>query len=759
VREFAHSAWPLTSEETQSIRARAASWFESEGRLPEALATLAAASGHDEIARLLEAHGPELLRSGDGHVVTRLAAELPLEARSAAIEQLLGEALLMQGELDEALAAFERAAGERREIDAGLAWRIGMAHHFRGSLRKALEIYAQAGEGGAGPYDARMLAWAAGANAILNEPARALALATQALELATRCRDDRALAAAHSALGVVRSREGRFTESDRHLDAALEAAERARDLILLSRIRTNRAAGFTARGFYRLALAELDEAMALGELPGFTQYGRSLTNRANTRVRLGLLDEAGADFAAIIELSRPRGGVEAGLGHIGIADVHRERGNLALARTGYELGLELLTDSERSAGEPAALAGLARVLVDESPEAARQAAERAVELETWFPAAALNSAGWVALALGDDEGARAAATEAQGHARALHDRYGLAEALALEALASEQPAAARDRLEEALSIWRDLECRVRIAECELALAGLASGAEARAAQERAERRLRALGVRVSASAPAGLMRSVARRNPAPALVQVLGGFAVLRDGEPVALSEWKTKKPRELLKILVCRRGRPVPRELVMEALWPEDEPQLLANRLSVALSTLRSVLDPQRRFDAEQFVKADRESIVLDLNNVLVDVEVFLHEAETGLSLRAGGNPGEAREGLEQAEAAYAGDVLEEDPYSEWALSLREDARATYISLAHALARDAWDDGHDDDALRYFLRVLGRDPYDEGAHLGVVATLERGGRRGEARRSYRAYVARMGEIGATPAAFPATSS
>ena len=51
-------------------------------------------------------------------------------------------------------------------------------------------------------------------------------------------------------------------------------------------------------------------------------------------------------------------------------------------------------------------------------------------------------------------------------------------------------------------------------------------------------------------------------------------------------------------KILVARHGRRVAREALAEALWPGEAPGPVANRLSVALSTLRSVLDPARRFD-----------------------------------------------------------------------------------------------------------------------------------------------------------------
>jgi Tfp pilus assembly protein PilF len=61
------------------------------------------------------------------------------------------------------------------------------------------------------------------------------------------------------------------------------------------------------------------------------------------------------------------------------------------------------------------------------------------------------------------------------------------------------------------------------------------------------------------------------------------------------------------------------------------------------------------------------------------------------------------------------------------------------------------------DAAARSFLRVLEHDHYDEHAHLGLVVTLDRAGRHGEARRSYRADVARMREIGVESVAFPSS--
>ena len=98
---------------------------------------------------------------------------------------------------------------------------------------------------------------------------------------------------------------------------------------------------------------------------------------------------------------------------------------------------------------------------------------------------------------------------------------------------------------------------------------------------------------------------------------------------------WQSKKARDLLKLLVAERGRAVHREALMEALWPGDPVARTANRLSVALSTLRTVLDAGDA--AGPVVLADRTSVRLDLERAEVDVELFLADADAGSRVSAG--------------------------------------------------------------------------------------------------------------------------
>ena len=71
------------------------------------------------------------------------------------------------------------------------------------------------------------------------------------------------------------------------------------------------------------------------------------------------------------------------------------------------------------------------------------------------------------------------------------------------------------------------------------------------------------------------------------------------------------------------------------------------------------------------------------------VDVEEFLAAAGAALSQAREGDP-EAHARLVAAEAAYVGDFLEEDAYEDWALGLREEARAIYTEVVRALAEGA---------------------------------------------------------------------
>jgi DNA-binding SARP family transcriptional activator len=235
-----------------------------------------------------------------------------------------------------------------------------------------------------------------------------------------------------------------------------------------------------------------------------------------------------------------------------------------------------------------------------------------------------------------------------------------------------------------------------------------------------------------------------KRTPA-VFIRTLGAFQVIRDDTPVPSFMWQSKKARYLLKILIARR-KATSREQLIELLWPQVDPAKAGNRLSVLLWTLRNVLQPRA---GEGPLVSNAGMVWLDHLHVNIDVEEFLSDANTALASHRGGRP-EATDRLMAAIATYTGDFLEDDAHQDWATPLAEEVRATHIALLRALAarlrqRDI------DGAIRYLLRLLGQDPFDEQAHLDLVNIQLDTGHFGEALRHYDIYVKRMKEIDVYP--------
>jgi DNA-binding SARP family transcriptional activator len=234
-----------------------------------------------------------------------------------------------------------------------------------------------------------------------------------------------------------------------------------------------------------------------------------------------------------------------------------------------------------------------------------------------------------------------------------------------------------------------------------------------------------------ADGPTGASRS-GEREPSDqvrARVRTLGRFEVVGAGghEP---ARWTSRKARDALKVLICRRGRSLPREELIELLWPDVDVAVGRSRLSVVLSMLRAALDPDRRLATDP-LRADRQSVALDLDVVSVDVEEFLAMARDGLREGSVGAPDPTA--LVMAVAlGDEGDFLAEDPYADWARPLRGTVDRTRRELLRALAGLA--EGADDPAaaVRWWNRLVELDPEDRSARRALADGLARLGRDGE---------------------------
>ena len=761
VRDFVRTRYPLEPAEVGWVHGVAADWAAGQGDQREALAQMVLVGDPDRIHVQLVSAGPGLLAAGEIETVLDAIAALPEDWRDGAIDALDGEARQIRGDWDGALASYARVAGDSGRIPARIAWRMGLIHHLRGNLDAAFGVYRRGEPRPDDPRSSALLhAWWAAACWLRGEVEPCRELAAIALRDATLAADDQALAAVHTVLAMLAAMESDRRANDAHYLRALQHAVRAGDVLQQIRIRTNRGSRLTEEGNYEDALGELDVAIGLADVAGYAAFrALALSNRGETLFRLGRLDEAIADLESARQLYTR---LESSLVSYPLwhrAEVYRERGDFALARASYEESIAVAEAAQDLQGLVPALSGLARVLLEDDVDRALALAERAVALGPVLgQTRAILARGWAELAGGDRAAAGASAGQAADVARSRRDRAALAESLELQVAASAEPSAELHRLDEALAIWRQVGQPIAAARVELTLGRLGDPAMARDRISRALQTFRELGARRLAAEAAALLSEPAD-DRARITIRTLGGFEVVRDSGPIPVVAWQSRKARALLKILVARRGHAVPRDALIDILWPDDDPAVASRRLSVALSTVRTVLDPERALPADTYVGSDRRSVWVDTDHVLLDVDGFVAAASKGLGGRTAHDGSDERldpETLRQAEAAYRGDFLEEDLYEDWAVPLREELREVYLQVVRALAGVATRDRDHDMAVSFSLRVLERDAYDELAHLGLVSAYAESGRHGEARRAYRVYAGRMSELGVEAAPFPA---
>lgn len=234
-----------------------------------------------------------------------------------------------------------------------------------------------------------------------------------------------------------------------------------------------------------------------------------------------------------------------------------------------------------------------------------------------------------------------------------------------------------------------------------------------------------------------------------ATIRVLGTFEVVCDQGQVA--HWQSRKARQLLQILVAKRGVAVSRESVMHLLWPDEAPQRVANRFSVAASTVRRALDPTGRLPREHYLESSGPLIRLRVERIDVDVESFLSQASTALSSTADDDT--RRELLSEALRIHRGGVVMNDLGELWAQDLQREVHVAFFAVCHALAEVAAENGDHLTRLECYRRILAADSYDQRAHEGQLDAFRALGATGQYVAASEVYSQSMAELGISPAA------
>ena len=226
-----------------------------------------------------------------------------------------------------------------------------------------------------------------------------------------------------------------------------------------------------------------------------------------------------------------------------------------------------------------------------------------------------------------------------------------------------------------------------------------------------------------------------RRQTTPLLkVEALGMFQVRRGEYLIPRSEWRGSQSKRLLKALLSHGARAVPRDLLMESLWPGSDPANLGKTFKVALHRLRKVLEPDMDNTlGSLYLHLEGNLVSLDNELCLLDTDEFQALRAEGEKLARENKGKAALKKLEQAVKVYRGDFLPEELYSPWAQAPRERLRQDHLGLLMDLAELNRDKGSLRQAAVWFRRVLAVDPCQEEACQRLMVVLQKLGQHGQA--------------------------
>jgi len=232
------------------------------------------------------------------------------------------------------------------------------------------------------------------------------------------------------------------------------------------------------------------------------------------------------------------------------------------------------------------------------------------------------------------------------------------------------------------------------------------------------------------------------RPAVPLKIHALGSLVVSYGEHRLSLAEWTSARALRLFQLLLVNRFRWVHRDVAVEWLWQECDPDKGANNLRQTIHLLRKTLEPgPRKTRDSSYIRFLNEACRLEPgNDYFFDVEAFEGLVSTAEEHWSRSERNQARNVLEQAADLYRGNFLEESPFEEFTVSTREELREKLLRVLVRLAElyaeaESWVD-----LVPLCRKGLAQDPYHEEFYWHLVRAQYKLGNRREALTGYHQY-------------------
>jgi ATP/maltotriose-dependent transcriptional regulator MalT len=244
------------------------------------------------------------------------------------------------------------------------------------------------------------------------------------------------------------------------------------------------------------------------------------------------------------------------------------------------------------------------------------------------------------------------------------------------------------------------------------------------------------------------------RPPYTLRIRTLGSFAIWRGDQEVRDRDWRSSKARQLFQLLLTERGRSLPRDRVLDALWPEMEPDAAANNLRVTVNRLTKALEPDRPDGAPPtYVVQQGETYSFYTgSDHQLDTTEFAAAVAAGQRAERRGQRQAAIAAFRKAIDLYGGPYLPDNMYEDWTVVERERLAMLFNDAATRLGALLLNEGAAHEVIGLAWRVLENELAYEDAYRLLMRAHATLGERSTALRLYaRCVTVLRDELGVEP--------
>jgi len=215
-------------------------------------------------------------------------------------------------------------------------------------------------------------------------------------------------------------------------------------------------------------------------------------------------------------------------------------------------------------------------------------------------------------------------------------------------------------------------------------------------------------------------------------IVTLGQFNVFFNNKD--FKAFEGAKPVLLLKSIVLHGSKDIPKEILINDLWPDATSKAGGKNLKINLHRLRKAIEPNPvKAFGYSYIVQKAGLISLDKDLFTLDVDEFFVLGAKAVENEKNNKIKIALEYYEKAVQLYKGDYFSEEPYMEWMFRQRDLLRIKFIELVQRKAMLHEELDQIDKAVSSWDLILSIDSCYETAYQNLMVLYADSGRKNQA--------------------------